>query len=128
MKEDEKNTSNKNFLDALANALNGIGYAIRTQRNIKIQIVVTAIVIATGIFFQLSTIEFALLIFSCSLVLIAETINTAIEATVNLCTLEYHPIAKIAKDIGAGSVLLASLNAVIIGSILLIEKILTMTI
>ena len=123
MKKDEPRTSNKNFIDAFANALNGIGYAIKTQRNIKIQLIVSIIVTIAGIFFHFTATEFMLLTFSCSLVLLTEMINTAIESAVNLNTTEYHPIAKIAKDVGAGSVVVASLNEIIIGCILYLGKI-----
>ena len=123
MKKNEQRTSNANFLDAFANAINGIVYAIKTQRNIKIQIVATIFVVIAGIIFHLTAIEFMFLIFSCSLVLVTEMVNTAIEATVNLNTMEYHPIAKIAKDVGAGAVLLSSINAIIIGCILFLGKI-----
>ena len=123
MKKDEKKTSNKNFFDALVNAINGIWYTIKTQRNIKIQIFVTLVVIVAGIYFKLTRVEFMLLSFACGLVLVTEMVNTAIESAVNLSTSEFHPIAKIAKDVGAGSVLVASLNAVIVGCFLFFEKI-----
>ncbi len=124
MNEDKQMTSNKNFFDALKNAVNGIAYGIRTQTNIKIQIVAAILVIVAGIIFKFSGLEFVLLIFACGLVFVSEMLNTAIEATVNLVTDKFHPIAKVAKDVGAGAVLIASLNAIIIGAILFIGKIL----
>lgn len=57
------------------------------------------------------------------LVIITEVINTAIEETVNLITKEFHPIAKIAKDVAAGAVVLSALNAIIIASFIMIDKI-----
>ena len=123
MKENEQRTSSKNFSDALANALNGIWHVSKTQRNIKIQITVTILVIIAGFIFKFSAIEFVLLVFACGLVLTSEIINTAIETTVNLVTSQYHPLAKIAKDVGAGGVLTASIIAAIIGCILFLGKI-----
>ena len=123
MEQNEQKISNKNFLDAFVNALKGIWHAIKTQTNIKIQIIVTILVMIAGAIFKFNTMEFVFLVFSCGLVLIAEMINTAIEETVNLVTLNYHPLAKIAKDVGAGSVLVAALNAVIVGCILFLGKI-----
>ena len=123
MKENEQRTSSKNFLDAFANALNGIWHTIKTQRNIKIQIIVTVLVIIAGFVFKFNAIEFVLLVFACGLVLTTEVINTAIEVTVNLVTSEYHPLAKIAKDVGAGGVLTASITALVIGCILFLGKI-----
>ena len=123
MKKDEKRTFNKNFFDALANAFNGIRHGIKTQINLKVQIVITILVIIAGFYFKFNCIEFAFLVFSCGLVLVTEMLNTAIETSVNLTTTEYNPIAKIAKDVGAGSVLIASLNALVIGCILFLGKI-----
>lgn len=123
MKKDDKRTSNRNFLDAFMNSLNGIGYTVKTQRNIKIQLVITILVIIAGVCFKFTTIEFVFLIFSCSLVLVTEMINTAIESCVNLTVADFHPIAKIAKDVGAGAVLMASINAIIVGCILFLGKI-----
>lgn len=62
-------------------------------------------------------------IFATMLVIITEVINTAIEETINLYTKEFHPIAKIAKDVAAGAVVLAALNAVIIAIFIIIDKI-----
>ena len=123
MKKDEKMTSNRNFFDAFLNSLNGIWYTIRTQKNIRIQLIIAILVIIAGVYFNLTIIEFIFLIFSCFLVIITEMINTAIEASVNLTTTKFHPIAKIAKDVGAGAVLVASINAIIVGCILFFGKI-----
>jgi len=57
------------------------------------------------------------------LVIITEVMNTSIEESINLCTKEFHPIAKIAKDVAAGAVVLAALNAIIIAVFILIDKI-----
>ena len=123
MKKDRQETSNRNFFDAFANALNGIKYCIKTQRNIRIQILATIIVMIAGAILQFTAIEFVLLVFACGLVLVAEMLNTAIETSVNLVTKEYNLLAKLAKDVGAGSVLAASINAVIVGCILFLGKI-----
>ena len=122
MKESQQRTSNKNFLDAFANSLNGIWYTIKTQKNIKIQIVIALIVVIAAVAFKFTAIEYIFLTFACFLVFITEIVNTAIEVTINLITEKYHPLAKIAKDVGAGSVLVASLNAIIVGCILFLGK------
>lgn len=120
--EDER-LRNKNFLDAWKKALSGIWYSIKTQRNLKIQLVIAVIVIIACIYFKLNIIECIFLTFATMLVIITEVMNTAIEATVNLCTDKYHPIAKIAKDVAAGAVVLSSLNAVIIAILIASSKI-----
>lgn len=114
---------NKNFIDAWKNAFNGIKHGITSQVNIRIQIVVGIFMILLGVFFGLSKIEWICLMFSIFLVLLAEMVNTAIEATVDLCTSEYHPKAKIAKDVAAGSVVISVLNAVVLGVFLFGDKI-----
>lgn len=111
--EDER-LRNKNFIDAWRKAFSGIWYTIKTQRNIKIQLVIALIVVLSMVFFKLNITECIFLTFAIMLVIILEVVNTAIEATVNLCTDKFHPIAKIAKDVAAGAVVLAALNAVII--------------
>ncbi|MBR6033630.1 MAG: diacylglycerol kinase family protein [Clostridia bacterium] len=116
-------TSNKNLFDAFKNAFSGIAYAIKTQANIKIQLAMVVIVMVAGAILKFSAIEFVFLTFACGLVLVTEMLNTSIEATVNLVTDKFHPIAKIAKDVGAGAVLIASLNALVVGLILFIGKI-----
>lgn len=113
---------NKNFRDAVKKALSGIWYAIKTQRNIKIQIVVSILVIIAGILLKLSLTEFIFITFAIMIVFITEMLNTAIETTVNLYTDKYHELAKIAKDVAAGAVVIAALNAIITATLIIINK------
>jgi len=114
---------NKNFWDALKKAVSGIWYGIKTQRNIKIQIVVSTIVIIAGLLLKLNITEFIFITIAIMIVFITEMINTAIETAVNLCTDKYHDLAKIAKDVAAGAVVLAAINAIIIAVLILVSKI-----
>lgn len=120
---EDNRLKNKSFIEAWKKAFSGIWYSIKTQRNLKIQLVIAIIVICVCIFFKLSTTECIFLTFASMLVIITEVINTAIEAAVDLCTKEYHPIAKIAKDVAAGAVVLAALNAVIVAILIAFSKI-----
>lgn len=122
MLQDER-LKNKNFLDACKKAFSGIWYCIRTQTNIKIQIVIALIVVFCCFYFNLTTIECIFLTIATMLVIITEVMNTAIETVVNLYTDKFHPIAKIAKDVAAGAVVLSALNAIIIAIIIIISKI-----
>lgn len=124
-KEKEQKTQNSNFLEALSNALDGIIYAITTQSNIKKQLVIAVIVMLVSLFFDLNRAEFLCLMFTVVLVIIAEMVNTAIETVVDLYTDLYHPKAKIAKDVGAGAVVIAAINAIIVAYFLFFEKIST---
>ena len=120
--EDER-LKNKNFIDAWKKAFSGIWYTIKTQRNLKVQLVIACIVIAAAIYFKVTITEAMFLTFATMLVIIIEVVNTAIEVAVNLCTDKYHPLAKIAKDVSAGAVVLAALNAVIIAIVIFVSKI-----
>ncbi len=113
-KEEKQKLSNSNFIDATKNAINGFIYAITTQSNVKKQLVIAVIVMILSLFYNFTTSEFLCLTFAVVLVIFAEMINTAIETLVDLYTDLYHPKAKIAKDVGAGAVLLMSINSVIV--------------
>jgi diacylglycerol kinase (ATP) len=93
-------------------AFAGIVYAIRTQRNMQLHIAAVAIVLVLGLALDLSRLEFVAVIAAISLVLVAEMFNTAIEAAVDAVITDYHPLVKVAKDVAAGAVLIAAVNAV----------------
>ncbi len=122
MKKEEK-TSNQSFLDAWANAINGIIYATTTQGNIKKQLIIIVAVLLFSLFFNLTRVEFLCLLFAVILIIIAEMINTGIETVVDLYIDVYHPKAKIAKDVGAGAVVIAAINAVVVAYFLFFDKI-----
>lgn len=124
-KKEEQNLHNGNFLEACQNAVNGIIYATTTQSNIRKQLVIAVIVMILSLFFDLSRAEFLCLVLSVVLIIFAEMINTAIETIVDLCTETFHPKAKIAKDVGAGAVVITALNAIILAYFLFFEKIRT---
>lgn len=119
----DQRLKNKSFIDAWKKAFAGIWYAIKTQRNLKIQLVIAVIVIICAIYFKLNITECMFLSFATMLVIITEVMNTAVEETVNLCIDKFHPIAKIAKDVAAGAVVLSSLNAVITAVFIIVSNI-----
>lgn len=121
--EDER-LKNKNFIDAWKKAFSGIWYSIKTQRNIKVQLCIALVIILACIIFKLSYIEVIILVFVTMLVIAMEVMNTAIETVVNLYTDKYHPLAKIAKDVAAGAVVITAINAVIVAIIMFAGKIL----
>lgn len=123
MKQEKEKLGNRNFLDAWKNAINGIIYATTTQSNVKKQLVIAVVVMVISLFFKLSKAEFLILIFAVVLIIFAEMINTAIETVVDLYIDVYHPKAKIAKDVGAGAVVISAINAVIVGYFLFFDKI-----
>ena len=115
MKKDDHKMKNDNFFEAWGNATNGIIYSATTQRNIRIQLVLSVIVMVLSLFYGLNTAEFLCLLFAVFLVIFAELINTAIETVVDLFVDVYHPKAKISKDVAAGAVVLAACNALVVG-------------
>ncbi len=123
MKQEKEKLGNRNFLDAWKNAINGIIYATTTQSNVKKQLVIAVVVMIISLFFKLSKAEFLILIFAVVLIIFAEMLNTAIETVVDLYIDVYHPKAKVAKDVGAGAVVIAAVNAVIVGYFLFFDKI-----
>lgn len=115
---------NKNFISALKNSFNGIKYVFTTQRNLKIQVVISIIVILASLFFKISFIEWAVVILIICMVFFAELVNTVVETIVDMITIEYNESAKIAKDISAGAVTLVSITSVIIGLLIFFPSIL----
>ena len=119
----DERLKNKGFINSWENAFKGIIYAVTTQGNIQKQLVIAVIVMILSLFFNLSRAEFLCLMFTVILIIIAEMINTAIETVVDLYTDLYHPKAKIAKDVGAGAVVIAAINALIVAYFLFFDKI-----
>ena len=103
------------FLWSFVYAWNGLVHAIRTQRNARVHAAIGAGAIVLGLELRISPVEFAMVFVAITLVFIAEMFNTVAEACVDLVTTEYHPLAKIAKDVAAGAVLLNAILSVIIG-------------
>lgn len=113
---------NKNFIESFKNALFGLKLAFGTERNFRFDIFCGIVVLALGFVLDFSYVELAILLITIFIVLISEVINTAIEKTVDLATDEFKPLAKAAKDIAAGAVLLSSFMSIIIGVLLFFKK------
>ena len=92
-------------------AFEGIVYVLRTQRNMQIHIGVSVFALVMGLVLDFSRLEFIAVMGAVSLVLVAEMMNTAIEAAIDAVVTTYHPLVKIAKDVAAGAVLVATVNA-----------------
>lgn len=110
---------NSNLLTSFQRAFAGIWYVVRTQRNMRIHLSVTGAIVVLGLWVGLSRTEWAILTLTIGMVLVAEAFNTMAEATVDLATAEYHLLAKIAKDVAAGAVLLTAITAVVVGLFIL---------
>jgi diacylglycerol kinase (ATP) len=101
-------------------ALAGIVHTFRTQKHMRIHLYVTLATILGAILLNLRMREVLILLFMITIVLVAEMFNSAIEATVDLASPHYHPLAKFAKDIAAGAVLITTVLAVIVGLLIAI--------
>lgn len=112
----------RSIIDSFNYAVSGIILSIKTEKNMLIHYVIAVSVLGLSLFFDFTRLEFLILLFAISLVLTLEMINTAIEKTVDLITKEYHPFARIAKDISAGAVLIAAANALIVGYLLFFDR------
>ncbi len=107
------------WLESLNCAIEGILWAAKSERHIRYHFVAALAVIFLALFFKISALEFFLLVLAAILVIFAELINTAIEAVIDLVTEDYHELAKRAKDVAAGAVLVTSVGAVTLGYLVL---------
>jgi diacylglycerol kinase (ATP) len=112
-----------NRLASFSYAFAGIGYLFRTQRNAQIHSAISIMVIVAGVLFRIERLEWLAIVLTIMLVLAAEGINTAIEAVVDLASPQRHPLAKIAKDVAAGTVLITAIGAVVVGILIFMPRI-----
>ena len=106
-------------IHAFGHAFRGWGHVLQTQYNAWIHSLIAAMVIAMGAWLEITARDWAILVLTISMVFMAEFINTAIEAVVDLASPALHPLAKVGKDVGAGAVLVAALAAIIVGFLIL---------
>lgn len=96
-------------------AQEGVLHCFRTQPHMRFHFYILVSVMLSGLLLDLQSRDMLVLVFASTLVIVAEMINTAVEAVVNMITEQYNPAAKLAKDVAAGAVLIAAMNAVIAG-------------
>ena len=113
---------NPAVLQSFNYAFEGVIHVLRTQRNMRIHFLVAAAVLVLAFFYDVTRLELIALMISITFVLIAEMVNTAVEATIDLSTPSFDPLAKVAKDIAAGAVLIASVNAIGVGYLVLADR------
>lgn len=101
--------------NSFVHAGRGIAVFLKTTPNAWIQLSALLLVIIFGFYFQITRIEWVMIIFAAGIVLVAEAFNTAIEIDINLTSPGYHPYARDTKDVAAGAVLIASIIALVIG-------------
>lgn len=104
---------------SLSYAVAGWLYMLRRQKNTRIQAAASVAVVILAAWLQIDALRWAILILTITIVWMAEFLNAAVEATVNLATQELHPMAKVGKDVAAAAVLLGVVSSVFIGLLLL---------
>jgi diacylglycerol kinase len=105
-------------------AFSGFFYVLKTQKNAWLHLAATVAVVLLAFWLQIGRTEWLAILLVIGLVWMAEFMNTALEVIVDLASPEKHPLAKVGKDVGAASVLIAAFLAVIIGVIVLWQPLL----
>jgi len=105
-------------------AFSGVWYALKTQRNIRIHSIVGGFAIALGAWLRFDPVRWALLFLTIGAVVSAEMLNTALETIVDAQVEDFHPLAKIAKDVAAGAVMVMAIAAVFVGVCLFVPPLL----
>ncbi|MCM3788464.1 diacylglycerol kinase family protein [Domibacillus indicus] len=119
--KDKRSFHIKRLFSSFRFAGNGLKLAL-SEPNMRVHIAAGILISAAGFIFELTRTEWCVLLLTIAGVMSLEMVNTAIEKTVDLVTEEYRPLAKMAKDLAAGAVLLFAIAAVIIGCLLFIPK------
>ena len=115
--------SKHGLLESFNYAINGIVWALRHQRNMQIHVGLATVVVVMAVVFAVPRGDLLLVFAAITFVIVAELINTAIEYTVDLVTKDESPMAKIAKDVAAGAVFIASLNALVVAYLVFYDHI-----
>ena len=103
------------FIDSIDFAIQGILHATRTQKHMRYHFCSAILLLVAVLFLRISALEFTVLCLSVAFVLFAEMMNTAVEAIVDMVSPDYHPLAKVAKDVAAGAVLIAAFGTAVMG-------------
>jgi diacylglycerol kinase len=107
---------------AFRHAIDGIVHSLISQRNMKIHLVAAFAAVAGAIYYRLSAAEWMLLTLTIAGVIAAEMLNTAVEAVVDLVSPQVHHLAKTAKDVAAGAVLIMAAASLVVGYLLFFHR------
>lgn len=114
---------NRDLLTSFKNALSGVAYAIKNERNSKFHLFIGTLVLILGIFYHISPLEFTILFLTIGLVIVCEFFNTAIEVMVDIFVKDFNPKAKIVKDVAAGAVFISAVISVLVGIFIFYDRI-----
>ena len=108
-----------NRVNSLGYALAGWIYMLRRQKNTRIQAVASIGIMAVALWLQVDALRLAMLILAITIVWMAEFVNAAVEAAINLSTTDFHPMAKVGKDVASAAVLLGVVASILVGILIL---------
>ena len=111
------------YKEKFLNAFRGLWVFWSATRNLYVYVFTALVVIIFGFYFEISSIEWIMLVFAIGFVIVSEAFNTAIEIDIDLTSPEYHPFARDTKDVAAAAVLLSVFTAIIVGLIIFLPKI-----
>lgn len=114
---------NRNLLESFNNAINGVIYSIKSERNMKIHITAAVGILLLSLFYNLTRQEFLLVCLTIAIVIICELFNTAVEVLVDIITDIYHPKAKIIKDVAAGAVLVSAFVSLLVAYFIFFDRV-----
>ena len=112
------------FVRSFSFSISGLKYAYKYEQSMFVHVIATICVITANVIFKVQPIEWLITVLAIGMVLAAELINTAIEAIVDMVTLEFHPLAKIAKDCGSAATFVLAMMAAVIGIVVYLPHIL----
>lgn len=116
----------RRFINSITNSLAGLKYAYTNEQSLLIHVILSIVVVCAGMYFKISGIQWVLVLFAAAIIVVAELLNTAIEATVDLVTEEFHPLAKVAKDCASAAVFFISIVAGCVWLYVFVPKILSL--
>lgn len=117
----------RSFLESLTYAVEGVLYCMRTQKNMRVHALLALLVLMAGVVIGVTPLELSVLVLTVALVMVAEMFNTAVEAVVDLVTDTYHPLARVAKNVAAGAVLLSAVGSLFVGLQIFFSRLATLS-
>jgi diacylglycerol kinase len=103
-----------------------LSHAYKTQRNLRLHLAVTSLVVALGLWLRLQPLEWAALLLAIGLVIATELLNSALEALADIISPDHHERVGVAKDVAAGAVLVSAVAAVLVGVLVLGPRLLAL--
>jgi diacylglycerol kinase (ATP) len=114
----------KTLFKSFGYAKDGLKTGLKEERNMKIHLCISVIVIVAGLFLELSRLEWIAIVLCVGIVFAAELFNTALENVVDLISPKYHPVAGKIKDLSAAAVIICAVVSVVVGVIIFGNKLL----